>query len=118
MPKVSHTFGRGERSNERANTSLQPLEGALRSFAQRCLQGMEDQLYRVQLRRILRQITQFRAARSDRLLHASDFMKRDVVDHHNVAALERWNQALLDISQESLAVHGSLDHHWRNDTSL
>src|SRR6266849_4509052 len=118
MPEITHTFRRVERSNERANASLQPFDRALRSLAQQCLQGMEHQLYWVELRRILRQVAQFCAASLDRLLHAGDFVEGDVVDDHNVLALERGGQTLLDISQEGFSVHGSLDQHRRHDTGL
>src|SRR6266481_7458828 len=109
MSEIAHTFGWVERSNERANASLQPFDRALGSFAQRCLQGMEHQLYWVELRRILRQVAQFCAASLDRLLHADDFVEGDVVDDHNVLTLERGDQTLLDVSQEGFSVHGSLD---------
>src|ERR1700693_592107 len=110
MPEIAPTFGRIERSNERAHTPLQPFDGALSSFSQQCLQRMEHQLDWVELRRILRQVAQACAGGLDRLLDADDFVEGDVVDHHNVAALERWNQTLFDVGPEGLAVHGSFYH--------
>src|SRR6266566_1156433 len=101
MPEIGHTFRRVERSNERANASLQSFDRALRRLAQQCLQGMEHQLYWVELRRILRQVAQFCAASLDRLLHAGDFVERDVVGDHNVLTLERGDQTLLDVRSES-----------------
>src|ERR1700704_1884927 len=118
MPEISHTFGGVEGSNERANASLQPVDCALRSFAQQCLEGMEHQLYRVELRRIRRQVAQFCAASLDRFLHAGDFVEGDVVYDHNVLTLERGGQTLLDVSQKGFSVHGSFAQHWRQDTSL
>src|SRR5260370_16998172 len=88
MPEITHTFRRVERSNERANASLQPFDRALRSLAQQCLQGMEHQLYWVELRRILRQVAQFCAPSLARLLHAGAFLERDVVDDHNILSLQ------------------------------
>src|SRR5260370_10986579 len=114
MPEIAHTFRRVERSNERGNASLQPFDRALRSLAQQCLQGMERQLYWVELRRILRQVAQFCAASLDRLLHAGDFVEKDVVGDHNVLTLEPWDQTLLDVSQECLSVHCFLDYHQRH----
>jgi len=102
MPEISHTFGRVERSNERAHASLQPFDGALRSFAQQCLQRMEHQLDWVELRRILRQVAQTCTGGPDRVLDASDLVERDVVDHYDVAALEGRNQTLFDVRQEGL----------------
>src|SRR6266853_5674763 len=72
MPEIAHTFRRVERSNERANASLQSFDRALRRLAQQCLQGMEHQLYWVELRRILRQVAQFCAASLDCLLGSSN----------------------------------------------
>src|SRR5260221_4610681 len=109
MSEMPRTFGGIERSNERADASLQPLDCVLRSFAQQCLQRMEHQLYWVEFRRILRQVAQLCAASLDRLLHAGDFVERDVVDHHNVLTLERGDQTLRDVSEEGFSVHGSLD---------
>jgi hypothetical protein len=43
MPEMPHTFRRIERSNERPNASRQPVNCALRSFAQQCLQGSWDE---------------------------------------------------------------------------
>src|SRR5260370_15582054 len=111
MPEITHTFRRVERSNERANATLELFDRALHSIPQQCLKGMEHQLYWVELRRILRQVAQFCAASLDRLLHAGDFVERDVVDDHNVLTLERGDQTLLDVSQESFSVHASLAHH-------
>ena len=36
----------------------------------------------------------------------------EVVHHHNIAALERGNQALLDVGSKHLSGHGALEHHW------
>src|SRR5271166_212671 len=107
MPEISHTFRRIERSNERSSASRQPFDCALRGLAQRYLQWMEHQLYRIELRRIRRQVAQACAGSLDRFLDAGDFVEGDVVDHHNVLSLERRHQTSLDVSQEGLSVHGS-----------
>jgi hypothetical protein len=79
---------------------------------------VEHQLDWVEFRRIRRQVAQACAGGLDRLLDADDFVEGDIVDHHNVPALEYRNQTLFDVGQEGLAVHGSFDHHRRHDTSL
>src|SRR5260370_27841773 len=118
MPEIGHTFGGFEPSNERAHASLQAFDCALRSFAQQCLHWVEHQLDWVEFRRIRRQVAQACAGGLDRLLDADDFVEGDIVDHHNVAALEYRNQTLFDVGQESLAVHGSFYHHPRHHTRL
>src|SRR3974377_178064 len=118
MSEVARTFRRIECPNVRANTSVQPFDCALRSFAQECLQRMKHQLYWVKVRRILRQVTQACTDSLDRFLDTSNLVERDIVGHHNVLALEGRNQTLLDVGQEGLSIHGSFDQHWSHDASL
>jgi hypothetical protein len=49
----------------------------------------------------------------DCLLDAGDFVRRKIVHHHDIAAPERRNQALLHISEEHFSIHGPVDHHGR-----
>jgi hypothetical protein len=88
MSKVTRAFRRVERANVRANTSVQPCNCALR---QECLQRMKQQLYWVEVRRILRQVAEACTDSLDRLFHTCNLVEGDVVDHHNVLALERWD---------------------------
>src|SRR3984893_11182972 len=109
MSEVTDAFRRIERPNVRTNTSVQSFHCALRSFAQACLQRMEQQLYRVKVRRIRWQVAEACTNSLDRLFHTCNLVEGDVVDHHNVPALERWDQTLLYVSQEGLSIHGSFD---------
>ena len=88
---------------------------ALRSHV---FKWMEQQLYRVKVRRIRRQVAQACTDSLDRLFHTPDLVERDIVDHHNVSALERWDQTLLYVSQEGLSIHGSFDQHRSHDAGL
>ena len=72
----------------RSDTSLQSVDCALGSFAQECLEGVEDQLYRVKVRRILRQVAEICASSADRLPYTSDLVEGHVIDHHEVPTLE------------------------------
>src|ERR1700720_4687491 len=102
MPEVSDAFRRIEHPNVRTNASVQPFHCAHRSFAQPCLQWMEQQLYGVKVRRIRRQVAEACTNSLDRLLHTSDLVERHIVDRHNVSALERWDQIFLYVSQEGV----------------
>jgi hypothetical protein len=102
----------------RSDTSLQSVDCALRSFAQECLEGVEDQLYRVKVRRILRQVAEICASSADRLPYTSDLVEGHVIDHHEVPTLERRDQTLLYVSQECFAIHGSFDQHRSHDAGL
>src|ERR1700694_5026744 len=100
MSEIADAFRRIEHPNVRTNTSVQPFNCALRSFAQACFQRMKQQLYWVKVRRILRQVAQACTDSLDRLFHTPNLVEGDIVDHHNVPALERWDQTLLYVSQE------------------
>lgn len=78
---------------------------------------MEYRLYGIELRRIRGKEAQFCSGGLDRLVDAGDLVKRNVIDDHDVFALQRGNQTLLEVSQKGLAVHGSLDEHRRDDAS-
>lgn len=76
---------------------------------------MEYRLYGIEIRRIGRKVAQFCSGGLDRLVHAGDLVKRDVIDDHDVVALQRRDQTLFEVSQKGLAVHGALDQHRRDD---
>src|SRR6202790_4070340 len=118
MSEISDAFRRIQPPNVRTNTSVQPFHCALRSFTQACLQRMKQQLYRVKVWSIRGQVAEACTNSLDPLLHTSDLVERDVVDHHNVPALERWDQTLLYVSQEGLSIHGSFDQHRSHDAGL
>src|SRR3979411_2117973 len=100
MSEIADAFRRIEHPNVRTNTSVQPFNCALRSFAQACLQRMKQQLYWVKVRRILRQVAQSATHSLHRLSHPPNLVEGDIVDHYNVSALERWDQTVLYLSQE------------------
>lgn len=118
MPEVAYAFGRLESSNEGANASLQPVDCALGRLAQQRLEGMEHQFNWIEVRRILRQVSQFCAAGLDCLLHASDLVEGDVVDDDDVPPPQSGGETLFNISEERFSVHGSLDQHRGDDTGL
>src|ERR1700680_3952172 len=88
---------------------------ALRSHV---FSGWNSNSIRVKVRRIRRQGAQACTDSLDRLFHTPNLVERDIVDHHNVSALERWDQTLLYVSQEGLSIHGSFDQHRSHDAGL
>src|ERR1700720_122231 len=113
-----HSAGSSARMYERTHRCSPSIVRALRSFAQPCLQRMEPQLYGVKVRRILWQVAEACTDSLGRLFYTCNLVEGDVVDHHNVPALERWDQTLLYVSQESLSIHGSFDQHRSHDAGL
>src|SRR6266478_1680741 len=111
MPEVIGAFSSTELRYERANCPVETWNGSLGGLAQESFEFAVRHLDRVEVRRVLRQITQCRLRFLDRLSDAGHLVGRKVVYHDDVVSLERGNQALLDIGQEHLSVHGSLEHH-------
>lgn len=118
MAEIASAFRGIERANVRADTSVQSLDCLLGSLAQEAFQRMEHQLDRVKVGRILRQVAQAGANSADRIFYAGNLMEGDVVGHHNIPTLERWGQALLDISQECFAIQGAFDQHRSDNAGL
>src|ERR1700757_3421191 len=118
MPEIAPTLRRIERPNVGPDTSVQPFDCSLGSLSQKSLQGMEHQLDRVKVRRILRQVAQGCTNSADRLLYPDNLMEGHIIDHHNVPTLERWGQTLLYVSQECCAIHSSFDQHGSHDPGL
>ena len=118
MPKIPPAFRRIERPNEGSDTSVQSFDCALGSLAQASLYGMEGQLDRVKVKRILRQESEACTNTPESLLHTNDLVEGHIISHHNVSTLERRRQTLLNVSQECFAVHRPLNEHRSHDASL
>src|SRR6516165_3967536 len=72
MPKIVPAFSGIERPNECSDTPVQSFDCALGSLAQASLQGMERQLDRVEVGRILRQEFEACANTPESLLDTGD----------------------------------------------
>lgn len=111
MPEVVGTFLSGDAWQERANGPAETGKRSLGGLAQERLELAERHLDRVEVGRVLGQIAKCRPRILDRLTDACTFVNIDVVYDDNIAAPERRNQALLDVSTEYLCGHGPVDHH-------
>ena len=111
MPEVVCTFSSAKARQERANGSSETGNRSFGGSAQECFEFAEGHFDGIEIGRVLRQVTKCRVRVLDCLAYAGTFVNADIVHHDDIAARERRNQALLDVSQERLCVHGSLDHH-------
>jgi hypothetical protein len=118
MGEIACALGRLEGADEGADASLEALDGALGSFAQERLEGMEHHFDRIELRRVWREVSQLRPASMDRFVDAGDLVERNVVDGDDVPSPERGSETLLDVGQERFSIHGSLDQHRGDDAGL
>src|SRR5215468_6281173 len=111
MPEVVGTFPRTEAWQERANSSSETRNRSFGNSAQKCLEFAGGHLDGIEVGRVLGQVAKCRARVLDRLTYARTFVNADIVHYDDIAAFERGNQALLDIGQERLCVHGPVDYH-------
>ena len=78
-------------------------------------EGAKGRLDRVEVGRIARQVTQRRTGGLDGFAHTGELMGFEVVDDHDVTALEGGSQALFEIGDKACAGHRSIDHEWRDN---
>src|ERR1700674_2604768 len=114
MPKVAGAFLSTELWHERANCSVETLNSPRGDLAQQGFEFAVRHLDGIEVGRVLWQVTNCCPRFFNRFPDSGDLVGSVVIHHDNVVAAKRWNQALLDIGQEYLSAHGSLDHHWRD----
>src|ERR1041385_2768596 len=106
MPEVACTFVGPDLWPELANCSSQPANRSLGSFAQKVLELAVEQLDRIEIRRVLREVPHRRSRLANRLLNARDLVDWQVVQHDDVIAPQGRDQTLLNIGPEHLSGHG------------
>ena len=109
MPEVVGAFLSPELWHERANCAVETPNSPRRDLAQQGFEFAVRQLDRIEVWRVLRQVTDCRMRLLNCFPYAGDPVGAEAVHHDDVVAPERRNQALLDISQEYLSAHGPLD---------
>ena len=109
LEKVA-AFLRADLGEERSDRAVEARNGALGGLAQQRFDFAEGLLYRIELRRILRQVHYFRANRFDRFLDAADLVGLEVIQNDGFAAREGWRQTLFDIGDEGRSVHRPINH--------
>ena len=100
MPEVVRTFLRTELRDERSNSPIKRGNSPRRHLAQEGLEFAVGEFDRVEVGRVFRQVTKFGPRFLDRLPNIGPEMDAAVVHDHDIVALERRNQALLDIGEE------------------
>jgi hypothetical protein len=111
MSEVIATFRATDSWNERADPAAETTNCSLRDLSQKGFELAERHLDRVKVGRVLRQILHRCTSSLDCFLHASNLVGRKVVYHHDVTALERRCQALLEIGHERCSVDRPVEHH-------
>src|ERR1700730_13278222 len=99
MPEVVGAFLSSELWHERANCSVEPGNCSRGSFPQQSFEFAVRQLDRIEVGRVLRQVTKCSLRFRDRLPNAGNQVDTAVVHYDDVVAPESGNQALLDIGE-------------------
>src|SRR5882762_1576261 len=109
MPEVVGTFSRGDAWQERANGAAKTAYCSLSGLAQEGLEFAVVHLDGIEVGRVLGQVAKGCPRLLDRLTNSCSFVNVDVVHDDDIAAPERGDQALLDVGEEHLCVHGTID---------
>src|SRR5258708_36539913 len=108
------TFLGIEGAGNQADSATKSFDCSLDGLAQMRFHLAEALFDRIEVRRILRQISQARAHRFDCLAHASDLVSRKIVHDDGIAATERRDQALFNICDECWPVHRPVEDEGRD----
>src|SRR4029453_15997773 len=112
MIEIVGTFLGAKSWNERANSSVESWNSSRGNLAQELLEFAVRHFNWIEVRRVLWKIAKCRSSFLNRRPNSRTQMDTAVIHRHNVVASERRSQALFDICEEHLSVHGTLDHHW------
>src|SRR4029077_3224174 len=104
MSEVVGAFVCAEARHEKADSAAQAPLCPRGGFAQIRLEFAEGHLDRIEIGRVLGQVSQFCTGGLDRFLDASDLVGPEIVHDDDVAAVEHGSQALLDARQKDFAV--------------
>lgn len=113
MSEVVLAFGGGDGFDDAGDSFGEGLNGAGGGFAQSGLDLAESWFDGIEVGTVGGQIFEPCAGRRDGLFDASDLVARQIVHDDDVVGRQGRRQALLDIGQEGLAIHGAIEHHGR-----
>src|ERR1700757_1673550 len=97
MSEVVRAFVRAEARHEKTYSAAQAALCPRGGFAQIRLEFAEGHLDRIEIGRVLGQISQFCTGGLDRFLDAGDLVGPEIVPDDDIAAVECGSQALLDV---------------------
>jgi len=114
MLKEVYTFLSIEGTGNQADSATESFDCSLGSLAQMRFHFAEALFNRIEVRRILRQISQARADRFDGLAHANDLVSRKIIHDDGIAASKRRGQTFLNIGDEGWSVHRPVEDEGRD----
>ena len=109
MMDVVAAFGGGEARQTRTEERPERVDRAAAGFADDGFEFGEAQLDGVEVGTVGRQEAQRRAGRCNRVAHAVDFVRGEVVGNHPVTGLQRRYEDLFDGGEEAGPVHRAIE---------
>ena len=106
-------FGWNEAIEEQADALDEAVDTAWRLMPDHRLELGEGHLNGVQIRAIGRQIEDLRAPLGDGFADPCNLMRREIVEHHDIAALQGGREYMADICTKGDAIHRAVEHPWR-----
>ena len=103
MCEIVGAFLRAELWDERANCARERRDRSSRDLAEERLEFAVRQLDRIEVRRVFRQVAQARPRFLNCFSNGGSHVNSTVIHDDDVIALERGNQALLDVGEEHLS---------------
>jgi hypothetical protein len=103
-------LGRKEAVEHAPDALDQSIDSSCGLVPQQRLELCEGHLYRVHVGAVGRQVEDLGSAVGDRFADAGHLVGGQVVEHHNVAALERGAKDLADVDAEGIAIHRTIEH--------
>jgi hypothetical protein len=73
---------------------------------------VEGPFDRIEVRRVLREISKCSPRALDRLAYARRFVRLQMIEDDDVVAFKRGDQELLDLGPEQFGRHSTFDNHW------
>lgn len=115
MPKVVAAVTVVEAFQELADSAFQSFDGPLGRGAEECFEFGEGQFDRIEVGTIRRKVRELCAGAVNRFADARDFVSGQIVHDDEIPFAKRRHEVLLDVAQEHVAVHRSVDHQGRGE---
>jgi hypothetical protein len=109
VAEIIPALGGGKPGQARADRRPELLHGAPPRGAEQRFEFRKPEFNRIEVRTVRWQVPEVRAGRFDALADALDVMGPEVIHHDDVPSLQRRRQDLIEIGEERVAVHRSVE---------
>jgi hypothetical protein len=111
-----HAFSGSDFVHDFSQRRPQRLDRPITFTAKHGFDFAEQQLDRIEIRRIGWQVTDFRLGGFDCFGNSVNFVCREIVQNHDIVGTQLGAEVLLNPIQEYLSVDWTIDYHWSHDS--